>query len=180
MNNKKISWIILHTREYFTYTDWLFRLIIYRHWLDSSLTKLHRMNRTFRSSNDIAFYQQIQHPITLKLVQLNQIARFPGKSSPHDPTSVVAPRGKGNRRNETREDTRLAGLVSPWKGLKKARAIWWRSRRGRWAPALTSHLTPASRLFYLIRDLRMRTRRPPRHGIPCRPSKLIKGKMPRR
>lgn len=158
------------------YTDWLFRLSIYRHWLNLSLTKL--IVRIW-SSNDIAFYRQIQHPITLKLVQLNQFARFPGKSSPHDLTSVVAPRGKGNRRNETREDTRLAGLV-PWKGLKKARAIWWRSRRGRWAPALTSHLTPASRLFYLIRDLRMRTRRPPRHGIPCRPSKLIKGKMPRR
>jgi len=73
--------------------------------------------------------------------------------------------------NETRVDreTLKAGKVRGGTGTTERaseRAIRSGPRRGRWAPALTSHLTLAGRLFYLIRDLRMRTRRP--QGIPLR------------
>jgi len=72
--------------------------------------------------------------------------------------------------NETRVDreTLMAGRGRGADGDDGARQRESNSgpRRGRWAPALTSHLTLAGRLFYLIRDLRMRTRRP--QGIPLR------------
>lgn len=58
--------------------------------------------------------------------------------------SVVVVAVAGYRRKRKRERRR---------GERARGAIWPGSRRGRRAPALTSHLTLASRLFYLIRDL---------------------------